>query len=264
MGIKLGVNGACGRMGLRIVALAYEDPELDVAAALESADHPRLGADIGEVAGLGKLGVEVVSELHTPLDVMIDFSLPAAAVAAARTCAQREVPLVMATTGLSASQRAEAEECAHETAILMSPNLSIAVNLLMKLVHDAATALKDSADGADVEIIERHHRFKVDAPSGTALRFGHIVAEAMGQTRHAHGRHGHPGARPQDEIGYHALRVGDDAGQHTIVFGLMGETLELTHRAHTRDCYARGALTAAKYLISQGAGLYSMADVVGF
>lgn len=264
MALKLGVNGACGRMGQRIVALAREDPEWEVAAALESSGHPRLGDDIGEIAGLGTIGVKVASELHASLDVMIDFSVPEAAVAVARLCADRQVPLVMATTGLSAAQRSEVEACAHETPILIAPNLSLAVNLLMKLVGDAATVLKHHPGGADVEIIERHHRQKVDAPSGTALRFGQIVAEAMGQTSHVHGRHGHPGARPREEIGYHALRVGDDVGQHTIVFGLMGETLELTHRAHTRDCYARGALAAAKYLISQGAGLHSMAEVVGF
>lgn len=263
MGIKVGVNGACGRMGQRIVALAHDDPELDVAAALEASAHPKLGADIGEVIGLGAIGVKVACELHAPIEVMIDFSLPDAAVAAAMTCAERKVPLVMATTGLSATQRQTVEECAHDTAILMAPNLSLAVNLLMKLVRDAAAALQHYPEGADVEIVERHHRFKVDAPSGTALRFGQIVADAMGQTREAHGRHGHPGARPRDEIGYHALRVGDDVGQHTIVFGLMGETLEFTHRAHTRDCYARGALVAAKYLLSRGAGMYSMADVVG-
>jgi 4-hydroxy-tetrahydrodipicolinate reductase len=263
MAIQLGVNGACGRMGQRIVALAHEDTDLELAAALESPEHPRLGADIGQVAGLGTLGVKVASELHVPLDVMIDFSVPEGAVAAAQRCAERSLPLVMATTGLSAAQRAEVEACAHYAPILIAPNLSLAVNLLMKLVGHAAAALKNHPGGADVEIVERHHRQKADAPSGTALRFGQIVAEVMGQTSHVHGRHGRPGARPRDEIGYHALRVGDDVGQHTIVFGLMGETLELAHRAHTRDCYARGALAAAKYLVTQRPGLYSMADVIG-
>lgn len=263
MGIKVGINGACGRMGQRIAALVVEDPELDVAAALEFAGHPRIGSDIGDVAGLGPLGVPVTAELDDPVDVMIDFSLPEATVAMARTCAARQIPLVIATTGLSPDQRSDVLECAHETAVLMAPNMSLAVNLLMKLVRETAEALKDNADGVDVEIVERHHRFKVDAPSGTALRFGEIVSGVMGQSRHTHGRHGRPGARPREEIGYHALRTGDNVGEHTIVFGLMGETLELTHRAHTRDCYARGAVAAGKFLVRQGAGHYSMADVLG-
>ncbi len=142
--------------------------------------------------------------------------------------------------------------------------MSLAVNLVMKLVADAAAALRDYAAGVDVEIIERHHRFKEDAPSGTALHFGKIVAEQMGQTEHVHGREGRPGLRPQNEIGYHALRTGDNVGEHTIVFGMMGETIDLTVRGHSRDSYAYGALQAAKFVIGCGAGMYSMADVLGF
>jgi 4-hydroxy-tetrahydrodipicolinate reductase len=141
--------------------------------------------------------------------------------------------------------------------------MSLAVNLTMKLVEQAATALKDCSGGADVEIIERHHRFKEDAPSGTALRFGEIVADAMEQSQHTHGRHGLIGSRPHEEIGYHALRVGDDPGQHTIVFGMLGETIELSVRATNRDCYALGALQAAQYVVKQSPGIYSMFDVLG-
>src|SRR5690606_23927887 len=136
-------------------------------------------------------------------------------------------------------------------------------NLAMKLCQTAGAALKGHSGGVDVEVIERHHRFKEDAPSGTALRFGQLIAGAMGQTRHVHGREGRPGQRPRDEIGYHALRVGDNPGEHTIVFGLLGETLEITVRATNRDCYAIGALTAAKWLAKQPPGLYSMNDVLG-
>ncbi len=149
------------------------------------------------------------------------------------------------------------------TPILMAPSMSMAVNLVMKLVADAARVLRNNVDGVDVEIIERHHRFKEDAPSGTALRFGQIVAEQMGQTKHVHGREGRTGKRPLNEIGYHALRTGDNVGEHTIVFGLMGETIDLTVKGHTRDSYAYGALAAAKFLVGKGAGLYSMADVLG-
>ena len=150
------------------------------------------------------------------------------------------------------------------TPLLMAPSMSLAVNLTMKLVREAARALRAIPDGVDVEIIERHHRFKEDAPSGTALHFGKIVAEEMGQTEHVHGRHGRPGLRPHNEIGYHALRTGDNVGEHTIVFGLLGETIDLTVRGHTRDSYAYGAIAAAKFLATQKAGLYSMTDVLGF
>ena len=146
----------------------------------------------------------------------------------------------------------------------MAPNMSLAVNLVMKLVADAASVLSQNTAGVDVEIIERHHRFKEDAPSGTALQFGRIVAENMGQTQHVHGREGRPGLRPQNEIGYHALRTGDNVGEHTIVFGMMGETIDLTVRGHTRDSYAYGALQAARFLFGRGAGMYSMTDVLGF
>ena len=145
----------------------------------------------------------------------------------------------------------------------MAPSMSLAVNLVMKLVGDAARVLKAVPNGVDVEVIERHHRFKEDAPSGTALKFGEIIAEEMGQTEHIHGRHGRTGKRPPTEIGYHALRTGDNVGEHTIVFGLIGETIDITVRGHTRDSYAFGALMASKFVAPQVAGLYSMADVLG-
>ena len=149
--------------------------------------------------------------------------------------------------------------------ILISPSMSLAVNLTMKLVREAARVLKTAVpEGVDVEIIERHHRFKEDAPSGTALKFGEIVASEMGQTDHVHGREGRPGVRPRTEIGYHALRVGDNVGEHTIVFGMLGEAIDLSVRGHSRDSYAYGAVAAAKFLVSRPAGLYSMNDVLGF
>jgi 4-hydroxy-tetrahydrodipicolinate reductase len=133
----------------------------------------------------------------------------------------------------------------------------------MKLATLAAEALGSHPEGVDVEIIERHHRYKEDAPSGTALRFGQLIAETMGQTKHQHGRSGRPGARPQDEIGYHALRVGDNPGEHTVVFGLLGESIELTVRSTSRDSYALGALAAAKFVAGQSPGIYNMYDVLG-
>lgn len=261
--IKLAVNGAAGRMGQRIVALAHRDPQLEVAAALESPQSSMLGRDAGELAGIGSIGVPVQAELGPRVDVVIDFSTPDGAVTIANVCGERQIPLVVATTGLHPQQRESVLAAAQTTAMVLAPSMSLAVNLAMKLVRDAARVLKNVESGVDVEIIERHHRFKEDAPSGTALHFGRIIAEEMGQTEHVHGRHGRPGQRPRNEIGYHALRTGDNVGEHTIVFGLMGETIDITVRGHTRDSYAYGALAAAKYVVTQQAGVYSMADVLG-
>lgn len=251
-------------MGRRIVALAHADEGFEVTLALDSSASPLIGQDAGELAGIGNIGVPLTSEILEPVDVMIDYSVPKGCVSVAQICGERRIPLVVATTGLTAEQKQTIDSVSQTTALLIAPNTSTAVNLGMKLVADAARALKDLNDGVDVEIIERHHRFKEDAPSGTALRFGEIVAEQLGQTDHVHGREGLVGQRPQSEIGYHALRTGDNVGEHTIVFGMMGETLEIHVRGHTRDSYAFGALNAARYLVTQGPGMYSMNDVLGF
>ena len=261
--LRLGVNGAGGRMGQRIVALAAKDPDLIVTAALENPGSPAIGKDAGELAGIGKIGVLVTSSLDQPVDVIIDFSVPVGAVAAAKLCGERQIPLVVATTGMSPEQRETITSISKTTPLLMAPSMSMAVNVAMQLVAEAGQLLKGVPEGVDVEVVERHHRFKEDAPSGTALHFGKIVAETMGQTNHIHGREGRPGQRPRNEIGYHALRTGDNVGEHTIVFGLMGETLEVTVRGHTRDSYAYGALSAAKFLVTQKPGLYGMRDVLG-
>jgi 4-hydroxy-tetrahydrodipicolinate reductase len=166
----------------------------------------------------------------------------------------------VATTGIEQPQLQKLHAAAKEIPLLWSPNMSLAVNLTMKLAEMAAEALKDH--DADVEILERHHRFKEDSPSGTALKFGMLIAGAMGHTTHRHGREGRPGKRPHNEIGYHAIRVGDNPGEHTIVFGMLGETIELTVRATNRDCYASGALAAAKFLVGKQPGLYGMNDVL--
>ena len=261
--LKLGVNGAAGRMGQRVVALATQDKSLRVTAAYESAASPRLGQDAGELAGVGKLNVPVESTIEHAVDVIIDFSTPDGAMHILALCEARRIPLVIATTGLTEHQKGLVASAAQTTPILMAPSMSLAVNIAMKLVRDAGRALKDHSSGVDVEVIERHHRYKEDAPSGTALKFGEIVASEMGQTDHIHGREWRTGQRPRQEIGYHALRVGDNVGEHTIVFGMLGETLEVAVRGQSRDSYALGALTAAKFLVTQSAGLYSMNDALG-
>jgi len=249
-------------MGQRLVALASADRDLKLVAALDAGNHPRLGQDAGLVAGVGELGVPLVGKLDAAVDVVIDFSSPAGAATILETCLSRGAPLVLATTGLDAAQQARIREASQRIAVLWSPSMSLAVNLAMKLSAAAAEALKDHASGADVEIIERHHRYKEDAPSGTALKFGEIIAGVMGQKNRRHGREGRVGARPHDEIGYHAVRLGDNPGEHTIMFGLLGETLEITVKATNRDCYACGALAAAKFLACKPPGLYGMQDVL--
>jgi 4-hydroxy-tetrahydrodipicolinate reductase len=263
MPIRIAIHGAAGRMGQRLVALASAEADLKLVAALEHAAHPGLGTDVGTIAGIGAVQVLLASTLSEPPDVVIDFSVPKATRAVLAACLEKKIPLVGATTGLGADQQEQIRQAAQSIPLLWTPSMSLAVNLAMKLAETAGRALKDHPSGADVEIIERHHRFKEDAPSGTALKFGEIVAAVMGQTDHRHGRSGRPGQRPHGEIGYHALRVGDDPGEHTIIFGLLGETLELTVRATNRDCYAHGAIAAAKFLARQKPGLYDMQDVLG-
>jgi len=259
--IRIAAYGAAGRMGQRLVALAAADEQLSMVAALESPRHPQLGEDAGVIAGVGPLGVPLSPTLEVEADVVIEFSLPEAAEAIIDTCVLKRLPLVTATTGLDERQVAKRKAAAERIPLLWAPNMSLAVNLAMKLAQVAAGALKDK--DADVEILERHHRFKEDSPSGTALKFGQVIAEVMGQTAQRHGRHGRPGPRPHEEIGYHAIRVGDNPGEHTIVFAMLGELLEITVRATNRDCYAQGALAAAKFLAGKPPGLYSINDVLG-
>ncbi len=260
---RIGIHGAAGRMGRRLVALGSEDAQLDIACAIERDGHSDLGCDAGELAGFGNIGVPLSSEINVEIDALIDFSTADAVPTIVAKCVERQIPLVLATTGFSADEQAQIVDAGQRIPIVMAPNMSLAVNLTMKLASLAAEKLTRYGPGTDVEIIERHHRFKEDAPSGTALRFGELISNQMGQTQHTHGRRGRPGQRPPDEIGYHALRTGDNPGEHTIVFGMLGESLELTVRATSRDSYALGALEAAKFLTNQSPGIYSMDDVLG-
>lgn len=263
MAIKLAIHGAAGRMGKRLVALGAEDSELQISAAIDHASNPQLGQDAGLVAGVSPLGTPLTSSWPADLQVAIDFSVPAGAESALEHCRSAKLPLVVATTGLSAEQIELVKAASAEIPICWAPNMSLAVNLTMRLAEQAAAALKQVPQGADVEIIERHHRFKEDSPSGTALKFGQLIADAMGLSKHVHGREGLCGPRSRDEIGYHAVRTGDDPGQHTIIFGMLGETIELRVAASNRDCYAQGALAAAKFLVGKSAGMYTMFDVLG-
>lgn len=261
--MKLAIHGAAGRMGQRVTALASQNPNFTIVAALESADHLSLGKDAGLLAGIGEIGIPLGVVGESDADIVIDFSVPDAAVAVVAHCLHAMKPVVVATTGLDAQQQAYVRKAAREIPIVWAPSMSTAVNVTMKLAEIAGKALRDLPTGVDVEIIERHHRFKEDAPSGTALKFGQIVSEALEISEQTHGRSGRPGPRSRNEIGYHAVRAGDNPGEHTIIFGMLGESIELRVAATNRDCYAQGALLAAEWLLDKPPGLYGMNDVLG-
>jgi len=263
MKTRIAIHGAAGRMGQRLVALGHDDPALHVVAALEAPGSKALGRDVGELAGLGPIGVPVTADLppEARAEVVIDFSVPESTEGLLTLCRQHGLALVLATTGHTAAQKAEIASAAHEIALLAAPNLSLVVNVAYHLTRLAAKLL--NGRGYDVEIIERHHRHKKDSPSGTALQFARIVQEEMGQTELRHGREGLVGERPLTEIGLHAVRAGDNVGEHTILFSAPGETLEIVHKGSSRDSYARGALQAAKFLAGKPAGTYTVDDVLG-
>ena len=266
--ISLVVHGAAGRMGRRVVALAAEDRAVTLIGGVESSSHPLIGSDIGLIAGVSALGVSLSSDWPSGASAVIDFSLPTAVAGCVKACIESRTPLVVATTGLEAEQKQFLREASEQIPICWAPSMSLAVNLTMRLAQQVTAALKGLSSGIDVEIIERHHRFKEDAPSGTALKFGEIIANELSRdsqvsVEHVHGREGKTGARTRNEIGYHAVRVGDNPGEHTIVFGMLGEKIELNVAASNRDCYATGALAAAKWLQSKKPGMYDMFDVLG-
>jgi len=260
------VAGAAGRMGCRLIANLQGDKDLRLSAALEAPGHPAVGKDAGEIAGVGRTGVAITDKAEGALGadrILIEFSVPEATLGHLRLVARDGGRAVIGTTGLSPAQREEIAGLARRAPILLSPNMSVAVNVAFHVLRDMARLLGDEFD---VEVTEIHHRFKKDAPSGTALRMAEVVAEALGRNladTAVYGRHGLPGERTRQEIGIFSLRSGDVVGDHTVSFGTLGERLELTHRSHNRDNYARGALRAARFISGAGPGLYSMQDVLG-
>lgn len=249
-------------MGARIAALVLEDPQLRLAAALERLGHPSLGKDAGLIAGCGETGVKITSTLNAAADVLIDFSSPESAVSVAEVCAGKNISLVVGTTGLNPQQLEKIQCLSPKIACLISPNMSVGVHIMFDIV---AQVSKMVGKEFDIEIIETHHRFKKDAPSGTALRLAEKICEATGRTMGndvVYGRSGITGERPLNQVGIHAVRSGDVIGDHTVVFGSLGERIEITHKAHTRDTFVRGAIRAAKFLAAQPPGMYRMADVL--
>jgi len=263
---RIVICGAAGRMGRRLVALAREDAALQVAGAVEHAGHATLGEDVGVVAGVGSLGVTITSDLAAALpgaNVVIAFvNEPAASMEQAQLCARAGIALVVGTTGLSADQEKDFRREAAAIPVVKASNFSVGVAVLVHLIEEAAALLGPSFD---CEIIEAHHTRKKDAPSGTALSLAQAAARARGWKLDEvarHGREGIVGERPAKEIGLHAVRAGDIVGQHTVLFGGTGETVELVHRAQSRDTFAMGALRAAKWVIGRPPGVYDMRDVL--
>jgi 4-hydroxy-tetrahydrodipicolinate reductase len=256
--MKVAIAGAAGRMGQALIEALRGDPELQLAAALEVPGNPSVGARIS--------GVAVTSDVSAALaasDVLIDFTRPEATLEHLRACQAQGKAMVIGTTGFSAAQKKEIEQGAKAVAIVMAANFAVGVNALFKLAETAARIL---GEGYDVEVIEAHHRQKVDAPSGTALQLGKAIAAVLGRDLEKdarHGRQGEPGARPAREIGFHAVRGGDIVGEHTVLFAGIGERLELTVRSQSRATYATGALRAARWLRGRRPGLYDMQDVLG-
>ena len=264
--LNVAMLGASGRMGRTIVPLITESTDLRLSGALSAPDDTAIGQDAGVLAGRAPAAVEITSDLQRALDgaqVAIDFTLPAASLANARACLERQVALVIGTTGHNEAARAELARIAQAIPLVMAPNMSLGVNLLFKLAELAARALDD---GYDAEIFEAHHRNKVDAPSGTALGLGRAVAQGRGTTLEkaaVYARHGATGARTPGTIGFSVVRGGDIVGDHRVIFAGPGEQIELVHHAQDRSGFARGALAAARWVAGRPPGLYSMLDVLG-
>ncbi len=264
--IRCAVTGACGRMG-RAVMRAVSDAEgMELAGATEQPGHPEVGSDVGALLGRGKTGIALADSLAliTPHpDVIIDFTAPDSALAHLEWAASQDTAAVIGTTGFSSAQSGRIKELARAVPCLCSPNMSVGINLMLTLIDRVARVLQDRYD---IEIIEAHHRLKKDAPSGTALTMAQILAEAMHRDLESvavHQRKGLIGARRRDEIGIQVVRAGDIVGDHTVLFAGEGERLEITHRAHSRDTFAAGAVRAAAWVTGQPPGLYDMRDVLG-
>lgn len=264
MPTRLAVAGAAGRTGRRIVALASQDPDVVVAAALEAAGHDAIGKDAGELAGVGRTSLPIGEQATGPFDVLLDFSLPAGTQVWLDACVREGRPIVIGTTGHTQDELRRIREGGERIAVLLAPNMSVGVNVLLRLARQLGAMLDDAYD---VEIIEAHHRFKEDAPSGTALALRDAVAEGRREAGGSEptvvfGRQGRTGQRPAGEIGIHSLRIGDVVGRHSVVFGTTGESLTIGHEALSRDTFAAGALRAAKWIVGRSPGLYNMQDVL--
>lgn len=264
--IQVAVAGAGGRMGKALIQAITEERRTELSGVLERPEHDFIGKDAGTIAAIEKLGVKITDKVERALkeaEVIIDFTSPEATMLHLEIASEMGLAAVIGTTGFSHHQRDRIKELSKDTRIVLAPNMSIGVNTLLKLVEEAATIL---GDDYDVEIIESHHRYKKDAPSGTALRIAEVAANALDRDLDkvaVYGRKGIIGERTKTEIGIQSIRAGDIVGDHTIIFAAPGERIELTHKAQSRDTFANGAVKAALWLSKRPNGLYDMQDVLG-
>jgi len=260
---KLVVCGAAGRMGRRIIALAAEDGCFEIVGAIEKAGQPDVGKDAGVMAGVAGLNIRIADDFAAKADIVIDFSLPEATDRTIDYCVNNGTALILGTTGISDKQQEKLSIAAGKIPVLCATNMSVGMNTLFSLAGKVALML---GDDYDIEIVEKHHRFKKDAPSGSALTLAKNICNVTGRPcpdSLVSGRAGKDVQRARGQIGIHAVRAGDIAGVHSVIFSTMGETLTLEHTAHSRDTFARGTLRAAEWLLDKKPGFYSMADVLG-
>jgi len=262
--MRVGVAGASGRMGRMLIEALQQAPDCRLSVALDQASSPALGQDAAAFLGQPS-GVAIGADLAAlaRCQVLIDFTRPAGTLAHLQACVQQRVQMVIGTTGFDAAQKAEIAAAAQHIAIVLAPNMSVGVNVTLKLLELAARAL---ASGYDIEIIEAHHRHKVDAPSGTALQMGAVIAAALGRSLPdcaVYERVGHTGVRDPSSIGFASVRGGDIVGDHTVLFAGSGERIEISHKSSSRATYAQGSLSALRFLAGRKSGLYDMFDVLG-
>ncbi|MGZ5050720.1 MAG: 4-hydroxy-tetrahydrodipicolinate reductase [Methylobacter sp.] len=264
--MRIAVVGVSGRMGLSLIKAAALAKNAELTVAVSRPDSLSIGRDAGELAGISDIGVKVGDDLAAVVDqfdVLIDFTRPDASMRFIEICRDAGKKVVIGTTGYSDEQKAQIREAAKDVAIVMAPNMSVGVNLSLKLLEMTAKVM---GDYTDIEVIEAHHRHKIDAPSGTALRMGEVVANALGRDLKdcaIYGREGNTGERDRKTIGFSTIRAGDIVGEHTVMFADEGERVEITHKATSRMTFANGAVRAAVWLADKNNGLYDMQDVLG-
>jgi 4-hydroxy-tetrahydrodipicolinate reductase len=263
--VRIAINGAAGRMGRTLIEACKQQPGLILGAAIDMPGAGGAGQDAGTLAGIGECGIKITDSLQQCLnafDVLIDFTRPEPSLAALEMCRAHGKKMVVGTTGFSEKQKLQIQQAAETTGVVFSPNMSVGVNLCLKLLELTARVLGDEVD---IEIIEAHHRHKVDAPSGTALRMGEVIARTLGRNLAEHavyGREGNTGERNRKTIGFESIRAGDIIGEHTVMFADIGERIEISHKASSRMTFAKGAMRAAAWIATKNKGLYDMQDVL--
>jgi len=264
--LRIAITGAAGRMGKTLIEACQQADDCMLSAAIERPGISLIGADAGELSGVGRLDVQLVDDIASVInefDVLIDFTSIESTLHNLQVCKDNKKHIIIGTTGFSDEQKALIRTAAQQTAVVFAPNMSVGVNLCLKLLEMAASVLNEDYD---IEVIEAHHRHKVDAPSGTALRMGEVVAQTLGRDLKdcaVYGREGHTGPRDPQSIGFETIRAGDVVGEHTVMFATEGERVEITHKASSRMTFAKGAIRAARWLKGKDKGLYDMRDVLG-